>query len=156
MLFWLQQRRFCRCGDTIAAFMQFWSPVTNSFHLPCGEMSISFLDLRILRGLPIQGEPVDEYTPTNAEFALMDLPRRLFDIWSRVTIHGKCDYSYWAHLFGRISDPASRREPYPAAPEVGILWLPQEEQESIQADEERRTIPDAVAFSRGISFILLG
>ncbi|XP_058108503.1 uncharacterized protein LOC131251659 [Magnolia sinica] len=50
-------------------FLKYWSSTTNSFHLPIGEVSITLWDLHRMAGLPISGSFLDEYVPTNEEFA---------------------------------------------------------------------------------------
>ena len=40
-----------------ATFLR-WRPETHSFHLPCGEMTITLQDVAMLLGLPVRGNPV--------------------------------------------------------------------------------------------------
>ena len=40
-----------------ATFLR-WRPETHSFHLPCGEMTITLQDVAMLLGLPIRGNQV--------------------------------------------------------------------------------------------------
>ena len=35
-----------------------WHPETHTFHLPCGEMSVTLQDTAMILGLPINGPPV--------------------------------------------------------------------------------------------------
>ena len=50
-------------------FLNHWSSITNSFHLPYGEMSISLWDLYRIAGLPIRGRIYDEWTPSDEELS---------------------------------------------------------------------------------------
>jgi hypothetical protein len=59
------------------AFLNYWCPSTNSFHLPGGEMSITLWDIFKIAGLPITGKIFDEYVPTNEEFAYISSPDRI-------------------------------------------------------------------------------
>ncbi|WVZ85625.1 hypothetical protein U9M48_032527, partial [Paspalum notatum var. saurae] len=42
----------------LTALTDRWRPETHSFHLPCGEMTITLEDVAMLLGLPIRGQPV--------------------------------------------------------------------------------------------------
>jgi hypothetical protein len=42
---------------TITTTVDRWRPETNSFHLPCGEMTVTLEDMAMILGLPIRGRP---------------------------------------------------------------------------------------------------
>ena len=42
----------------IKALVERWRPETNTFHLPCGEATITLEDVAYIYGLPIDGPPV--------------------------------------------------------------------------------------------------
>jgi hypothetical protein len=42
----------------LTALVDRWHPETHSFHLPCGEMTITLEDIAMITGLPIRGKPV--------------------------------------------------------------------------------------------------
>ena len=42
----------------LTAFVDRWRPETHSFHLPCGEVSISMQDVAMILGLPLEGNAV--------------------------------------------------------------------------------------------------
>ncbi|CAO1948984.1 unnamed protein product [Urochloa humidicola] len=42
----------------LTALIDRWRPETHSFHLPCGEMTITLEDVAMMLGLPIRGRPV--------------------------------------------------------------------------------------------------
>ena len=42
----------------LSALVDRWHVETHSFHLPCGEMSITLEDMAMIKGLPIRGNPV--------------------------------------------------------------------------------------------------
>ena len=42
----------------ISALVERWRPETHTFHLPIGEITVSFQDVSCLWGLPIVGEAV--------------------------------------------------------------------------------------------------
>ncbi|MGV7343496.1 hypothetical protein PJI17_32885, partial [Mycobacterium kansasii] len=43
---------FCKETSILKAFLNYWCPSTNSFHLPEGEMSITLWDIFKITGLP--------------------------------------------------------------------------------------------------------
>ncbi|WVZ50356.1 hypothetical protein U9M48_001615 [Paspalum notatum var. saurae] len=49
----------------LTALVDRWRPETHTFHLPCGEMTITLQDTAMLLGLPMAGSPViDRLEPT--------------------------------------------------------------------------------------------
>ena len=54
------------------AFIELWSPLTNTFHQGGGEMSISFHDLKVIGDLPIFGIPYEKFIPTNEQLSKTD------------------------------------------------------------------------------------
>ncbi|KAH7854834.1 hypothetical protein Vadar_018209 [Vaccinium darrowii] len=51
--------------NVFKAFLERWSPDTNTFHASYGELGFSLWDLHRISGLPILGEFYEEYAPTN-------------------------------------------------------------------------------------------
>jgi hypothetical protein len=45
-------------ATAIMAMVDRWRPGTHSFHLPCGEMTVTLEDAAMILGLPIRGRPV--------------------------------------------------------------------------------------------------
>jgi hypothetical protein len=45
-------------GPLLLALVDRWRPETHSFHLPCGEMTVSLQDTAMILGLPLEGLPV--------------------------------------------------------------------------------------------------
>jgi hypothetical protein len=45
-------------ATTITAMVNRWRPETHSFHLPCGEMTVTLKDVAMILGLPIRGRPI--------------------------------------------------------------------------------------------------
>ena len=45
-----------------------WRPETHTFHLPFGEMTVTFKDVTMLTGMPIRGKPVISRRPTRREW----------------------------------------------------------------------------------------
>jgi hypothetical protein len=43
---------------TLSSLVDQWRPETHSFHLPCGEATVTLQDVAMLLGLPIDGHPV--------------------------------------------------------------------------------------------------
>lgn len=42
----------------ITALVDRWRPETHSFHLPCGEMTVTLQDVSMILALPIRGQPL--------------------------------------------------------------------------------------------------
>lgn len=49
----------------ITALVDRWRPETHSFHLPCGEMTVTLQDVSMILALPIKGEPVCRSTSSD-------------------------------------------------------------------------------------------
>jgi hypothetical protein len=45
-------------ATTIMAMVDRWRPETHSFHLPCGEMTVTIEDVAMILGLSIRGCPI--------------------------------------------------------------------------------------------------
>jgi hypothetical protein len=45
-------------ATAITAMVDWWRPETHSFHLPCGEMTMTLEDVAMILGLPIRGRPI--------------------------------------------------------------------------------------------------
>ncbi|MFQ6666876.1 hypothetical protein Gotur_033079 [Gossypium turneri] len=44
--------------DILSALVERWRPETHTFHLPCGECTVTLEDVALQLGLPIDGSPV--------------------------------------------------------------------------------------------------
>ncbi|KAK1652760.1 hypothetical protein QYE76_070565 [Lolium multiflorum] len=49
----------------IMALVDRWRPETNSFHFPCGEMTVTLQDVSLILALPIKGEHVCRNTASD-------------------------------------------------------------------------------------------
>lgn len=56
-------RRFPIDRSLLAALLDRWRPETHTYHLPCGEMTITLQDVSMLMGLPIAGAAVGGTEP---------------------------------------------------------------------------------------------
>ena len=55
----------------ITALVDRWRPKTHTFHLPCGEMTVTLQDVSMILALPIKGQPVCKSTDTAGWRGLM-------------------------------------------------------------------------------------
>ncbi|KAH7838536.1 hypothetical protein Vadar_027860 [Vaccinium darrowii] len=62
---YVSQFSYTRNINVFKAFLERWSPDTNTFHASYGELGFSLWDLHRISGLPILGEFYEEYAPTN-------------------------------------------------------------------------------------------
>jgi hypothetical protein len=73
-------------ATTITAMVDRWRPETHSFHLPCGEMTVTLEDMGMILGLPIRGRPVTEHVGSAwwrervANFVGRELPMRVLGV----------------------------------------------------------------------------
>ena len=42
----------------VTALVDRWRPETHTFHLPCGEMTVTLQDVSMITALPIKGKPI--------------------------------------------------------------------------------------------------
>jgi hypothetical protein len=49
----------------LTALIDRWRPETHSFHLPCGEMTVTLQDTAMILGLPIEGAAVVDVVNAN-------------------------------------------------------------------------------------------
>ncbi|KAG5523761.1 hypothetical protein RHGRI_030671 [Rhododendron griersonianum] len=63
---------YVRNTNLIRSFCELWCPSTNSLHVPIREASISLWDLRLTRGLSIDGIFYDEAVPSARELTGVD------------------------------------------------------------------------------------
>lgn len=49
----------------ITALVDRWRPETHSFHMPCGEMTVTLQDVSMILALPIKGQPICRSTETD-------------------------------------------------------------------------------------------
>jgi hypothetical protein len=45
-------------STALMALVDRWRPETHTFHLPCGEITVTLQDIAMILGLPIDGAPV--------------------------------------------------------------------------------------------------
>ncbi|KAL6006297.1 hypothetical protein ACLOJK_040343 [Asimina triloba] len=99
---------FWKSTNVINAFISFWSPTTNSFIFPFGEMSVTLWDLKGVCGLPVHGAPLDECTPPNTVLCQNRLALKVIDVLEKVSKAGgggdKFTARGWVEIFARISD----------------------------------------------------
>ena len=49
----------------LTALIDRWRPETHSFHLPCGEATITMQDMAMILGLPLEGNAVTAIIQTD-------------------------------------------------------------------------------------------
>ncbi|VAI14843.1 unnamed protein product [Triticum turgidum subsp. durum] len=119
------------------SLLERWSPQTNTFMLLCGERTITLLDMLLMAGLPIVGEPYEEYIPslTKLNPSLLLYPNFLFDLldmWEVLSTESKhkekfgtfqawCDYFH--NKRADFSPSASLRKSRMYVAAFVALWL---------------------------------
>ena len=121
----------------LRSLLERWSPQTNTFMLSCGERTITLLDMLLMAGLPIVGEPYEEYIPslTKLNPSLLLYPNFLFDlldVWEVLSAESKhkekfvtfqawCDYFHNKRADFLPSTSLRKSRMYVAA--FVALWL---------------------------------
>jgi hypothetical protein len=84
---------------TITTMVNTWRLETNSFHLPCGEMTLTLEDVAMVLGLPIRGQPIIDHCDSSgwrdkvADFLGREPPMKVLGVKGRET--GVC--VTWLH-----------------------------------------------------------
>ncbi|KAG5523835.1 hypothetical protein RHGRI_030732 [Rhododendron griersonianum] len=109
---YISQFSYTRNINVFKAFLERWSPDTNTFHATYGEVGFSLWDLHRVSGLPILGGLYEEYTPTN-DILYSDRTRStcraLFDIYANQ--EKSKNLSLWSsHFVEPHADSFQRRQ----------------------------------------------
>ncbi|XP_017647921.1 protein MAIN-LIKE 2-like [Gossypium arboreum] len=98
--------------DLISALVERWRPETHTFHLPCGECTITLKDVALQLGLPIDGNAV-------TGVSLISRPARLcYDLLGRSPSEGKfatLRFSWLKTNFEHLSSTGTELEVIQAA-----------------------------------------
>ncbi|XP_044360383.1 uncharacterized protein [Triticum aestivum] len=91
---------YCSLGDYFVSP----SPNTNTFLFLSGERTVTLLDMHQIAGLPLDGEPYEEYVPLADELDPSTLlyPNflpRLLEIWTKLAMGGKVGFKEWCDFF---------------------------------------------------------
>ena len=101
---------YCSLGDysvspsLLRSLLEKWDPNTNTFLFSCGERTVTLLDMHQIAGLPLDGEPYEEYVPLADELDPSTLlyPNflpRLLEIWTKLAVGGKVGFKEWCDFF---------------------------------------------------------
>jgi len=101
---------FCSLGkypispSVVRALLERWDSIANTFVFPCGERTITLLDMKNMAGLPLDGEPYDEFIPSRAhmEPAMLLYPKTLLPLyraWRKLEDRGKVTFQKWCDYF---------------------------------------------------------
>ncbi|XBJ01402.1 hypothetical protein VPH35_021056 [Triticum aestivum] len=91
---------YCSLGDysvspsLLRSLLERWDPNTNMFLFSSGKRTVTLLDMHQIAGLPLDGEPYEEYVPLADELDPSTLlyPNflpRLLKIWTKLAVGGK-------------------------------------------------------------------
>ncbi|XBI70850.1 hypothetical protein VPH35_065229 [Triticum aestivum] len=91
---------YCSLGDysvspsLLRSLLERWDPNTNTFLFSSGERTVTLLDMHQIAGLPLDGEPYEEYVPLADELDPSTLlyPNflpRLLKIWTKLAVGDK-------------------------------------------------------------------
>ena len=101
---------FCSLGkypispSLVRALLERWDSIANIFVFPRGERTITLLDMKNMAGLPLDGEPYDEFIPSRAhmEPAMLLYPKTLLHLyraWRKLEDKGKVTFQKWCDYF---------------------------------------------------------
>lgn len=101
---------YCSLGDysvsppLLRSLLEKWDPNTNTFLFSCGERTITLLDMHQIAGLPLDGDPYEEFVPPlhELESSLLLYPKflsRLLDIWNHLAINNNVGFKDWCDFF---------------------------------------------------------
>ncbi|XP_044460146.1 uncharacterized protein [Triticum aestivum] len=101
---------YCSLGDysvspsLLRSLLERWDPNTNTFLFSSGERTVTLLDMHQIAGLPLDGEPYEEYVPLADELDPSTLlyPNflpRLLKIWTKLAVGGKVGFKEWCDFF---------------------------------------------------------
>ncbi|XBJ09209.1 hypothetical protein VPH35_014324 [Triticum aestivum] len=107
---------YCSLGEysvsppLLRALLEHWDPNTNTFLFPCGERIMTLLDMNQMAGLPLDGDPYEEFIPPTHELdpSLLLYPSflpQLLDIWNKLSESGNVGFREWCDYFhNRLND----------------------------------------------------
>lgn len=101
---------FCSLGkysispSVVRATLERWDYTVNTFVFPFGERTITLLDMQNMAGLPLEGEPYEEFIPPQAhmEPAMLLYPKTLLPLhkaWRKLEHGGKVTFQQWCDHF---------------------------------------------------------
>jgi hypothetical protein len=101
---------YCSLGDysvsppLLRSLLEKWNPNTNTFLFSSGERTITLLDMHQMAGLPLDGEPYEEFVPPPHELEGSSLlyPKflsRLLNIWTKLAIGNQVGFKGWCDFF---------------------------------------------------------
>ncbi|KAL6599569.1 hypothetical protein ACP70R_045706 [Stipagrostis hirtigluma subsp. patula] len=97
----------------LRALLETWNSHTNTFLFPCGERTITLLDLHKMAGLPVDGDFYEEYVPPRWELepSLLLYPNFLLDLlntWDELAVGDEVKFSTWCdHFYNKEKSPIS-------------------------------------------------
>lgn len=104
------------CPALLRSLLEKWSPQTNTFLFNCGERTITLLDMFLMAGLPVAGDPYEEFIHPLRKLnpSLLLFPNFLFDLldeWDTLSTQSEGNlvtFQAWCdHFYNNQADPPS-------------------------------------------------
>ncbi|CAM0950673.1 unnamed protein product, partial [Alopecurus aequalis] len=130
---------YCSLGEyevsdqLLRSLLERWDPSTNTFLFASGERTVTLLDMLLLSGLPLIGDPYEEYVPSVDDLELSKpmfpnfFSRLLGEFYQLEREHGSVTFQIWCDHFHNKREHTlsftSRREQYLYVAAFVALWL---------------------------------
>lgn len=110
-LFFCSLGRFFVSPSLVRALVERWDATMNTFLFSHGEHIVTLLDMKNMAGLPLDGEPYDEFIPVHdhLDHVLLLYPKALsvlMKAWQNLEEKGRVTFQKWCdHFYHNSNGP---------------------------------------------------